>query len=125
MAYQCPVSVKYKEDEAENEAIPYTFEDSLALANLALFRGYKEPIGLLKKLNTALEKETLEDASKEMFNNLQKGSKAEMALELLYLTEPDMVQPPAYISDGLKWLKKPLKRGSGRSATEAVEVNDA
>lgn len=126
VAYQCPVSVKYKEDEAENEAIPYTFEDSLALANLALFRGYKEPIGLLKKLNTALEKETLEDASKEMFNNLQKGSKAEMALELLYLTEPDMVQPPAYISDGLKWLEEALEaRKVDVLATEAVEVNDA
>lgn len=126
VAYQCPVTVKYKEDEAEKEAIPYTFEDSLALANLELFRGYKEPIGLLKKLNTALEKETLEDAGKEMFNNLEKGSKAEMALELLYLTEPDMVQPPAYISDGLKWLEEALEaRKVDVLATEAVEVNDA
>ncbi len=126
VAYQCPVTVKYKEDEAEEEAIPYTFEDSLALTNVELFRGYKEPIGLLKKFKTALDKETLEDASKEMFTNLQNGSKAEMALELLYLTEPDKVQPPAYISDGLKWLQEALDaRKVDVLATEAAEVNDA
>ena len=85
VAYQCPTTVKYKEGESEGEAIPYTFEDSLALTNLALFRGYSEPVGLLKKLQAALGKDTLEDASDDMFHNLEKGSKAEMALELLYL----------------------------------------
>lgn len=125
VAYQCPVAVKYKGDEAAEEAIPYTFEDSLALTNLELFRGYKEPIGLLKKFKTALEKETLQDASKEMFNNLQTGSKAEMALELLYLTEPDKVQPPAYISNGLKWLEEALDaRKVDVLTTETAEVND-
>ncbi len=108
VAYQCPITVKYKEGQGEEEAIPYTFEDSLALTNLGLFREYKEPIGLLKKLKTALEKETLEEASRDMFTNLEKGSKAEMALELLYLTEPSRVQPPAYISEGLQWLGNAL-----------------
>ena len=46
-------------------------------------------MGLLKKLQAAFEKDTLEDASKDMFDSLEKGSKAEMALELLYLTEPE------------------------------------
>jgi predicted ATP-dependent endonuclease of OLD family len=108
VAYQCPITVKYKEDEGEKEVIPYTFEDSLALTNLELFRGFDEPIGLLKKLKTALGKDTLEDASKDMFTNLEKGSKAEMALELLYLTKPDEVEPPTYIADGLKWLEDAL-----------------
>ena len=46
VAYQCPITVEYKEGESEGEAIPYTFEDSLALTNLVLFRGYAEPVGL-------------------------------------------------------------------------------
>jgi hypothetical protein len=126
VAYQCPITVKYKEDEGEKEAIPYTFEDSLALTNLELFRGYDEPIGLLKKLKTALGKDTLEDASKAMFSSLEKGGKAEMALELLYLTEPDKVEPPAYIADGLKWLEDALDaRKLDAIPTESAEVKDA
>lgn len=126
VAYQCPITVKYKEDQGEQEAIPYTFEDSLALTNLELFRGYDEPIGLLKKLNTALEKSTLEDASKDMFTNLEKGSKAEMALELLYLTDPNQLEPPAYIIDGLKWLENALDaRKLDAIHTESAEVKNA
>jgi len=29
-------------------------------------------------------------------------------LELLYLTEPSKLEPPVYISDGLKWLEEKL-----------------
>ncbi len=108
VAYQCPVKLKYKDDSAEEEAIPYTFEDSLALTNLDLFRRYEAPKGLLKKLTEALGKATLAEATKEMFESLRAGSKAEMALELLYLTEPSELKPPAYISEGLKWLEVKL-----------------
>lgn len=108
VAYQCPITVKYKEDQDEEEAIPYTFEDSLALTNMELLRGYDEPVGLLKKLTAALTKDTLQDASRDMFANLKNGCKAEMALELLYLTEPEKVEPPAYIADGLQWLEDAL-----------------
>ncbi len=110
----------------KQEAIPYTFEDSLALTNLELFRGYEEPKGLLKQLKGALGRDTLEDASKEMLACLEKGSKAEMALELLYLTEPGQVEPPAYISDGLKWLEGALAtRKVDYSPNGLEEVNDA
>ena len=123
-AYQCPISVEYKEGESEGEAIPYTFEDSLALTNLALFRGYIEPVGLLKKLQAALGQDTLEDASKDMFCNLEKGSKAEMALDLLYRTDPNQLNPPDYIEDGLRWLEKKLEeRKVDVIAAESAEVN--
>ena len=126
VAYQCPITVEYKKGEGQDDAIPYTFEDSLALTNLALFRGYTEPVGLLKKLQSALGKDTLEDASDDMFHNLEKGSKAEMALELLYLSEPDQLKPPGYIADGLKWLEKNLEaRKIDAISTEVAEVNDA
>ncbi len=78
------------------------------MTNLKLFRDYKDPKGLLNKLKGALDKDTLSEACKEMFNSLGIGSKAEMALELLYLTEPSELEPPAYISDGLKWLESKL-----------------
>lgn len=126
VAYQCPITVEYKEGEGQDEAIPYTFEDSLALTNLELFRGYEDPVGLLKKLQAALEKDTLEDASKDMFDSLEKGSKAEMALELLYLSEPSQVEPPGYIADGLKWLEENLQeRKVDAISTEPAGVNDA
>ena len=108
VAYQCPIKLKYKENSDEEEAIPYTFEDSLALSNITLFRSYKEPKGLLRKLKEALTKDTLSEANKDMFDSLGAGSKAGMALELLYLTEPSKLEPPAYISDGLKWLEEKL-----------------
>ena len=125
VAYQCPISVKYNEGDGQSEAIPYTFEDSLALTNLTLFRGYTEPVGLLKKLQAALRKDTLEDASDDMFRNLEKGSKAEMALELLYLGEPDQLEPPGYIADGLRWLEKNLEaRRVDATQAEVAEAND-
>ena len=126
VAYQCPIAVEYKEGESEDEAIPYTFEDSLALTNLALFRGYANPVGLLKKLQVALGEDTLEEASNNMFDKLEKGSKAEMALELLYLSEPDQVEPPRYIDEGLQWLEKNIKeRNVDAILAEPVEEKDA
>ena len=96
------------------------------MTNLALFRGYAEPVGLLKKLQAALGEETLEGASKEMFAKLEKGSKAEMALELLYLSEPDQIEAPGYITDGLKWLEQSLEsRKVDTISTEPGEMNDA
>jgi predicted ATP-dependent endonuclease of OLD family len=126
VTYQCPIAVKYKESEPEAEAIQYTFEDALALTNLEVFRGYSDPIGLLRKLKAALGKATLADARKDMFDNLEKGSKAEMALELLYLSEPGEVLPPVYIADGLKWLEEALDaRALDVLATVPAEVKDA
>jgi len=108
VVYPCPIKLKYKDGLNEEEAIPYTFDDSLALTNLKLFRDYHDPKGLLKKIKEALAKDTLNEANKEMFNRLGEGNKAEMALELLYLTEPSKVEPPAYIFAGLKWLEEKL-----------------
>ena len=125
VAYQCPIKLKYKDDSDEGEAIPYTFEDSLALTNLKLFRDYQNPKGLLNKLQEALGKDTLNEASEEMFNSLGSGSKAEMALELLYLTEPSDLEPPDYISKGLKWLEDKLaERKQDFLATAVTEVKN-
>jgi len=104
--------------------IPYTFEDSLALSNLTLFRDYNDPKGLLKKLSSALHKNSLNQASKEMFESLGIGNKAEMALELFYLTEPKDLVPPAYISEGLKWLEDRLREKQSSMAIETREAEN-
>ena len=76
----------------------------MALTNVNLFRGYQAPEGLLKKPKEALEKDSLSEASKEMYESVtaKHSKKAEMSLELLYLTEPNELEPPTYISEGLK-----------------------
>ena len=126
VAYQCPITVEYNESGGEDEVTPYPFEDSLALTNLALFRGFAEPVGLLKKLQGSLGKDTLEDAAKDMFCNLEMGSKAEMALELLHRSEPDQLEPPVYIADGLKWLEKNLEaKAADSNLTIQGEVSGA
>lgn len=108
VAYQCPIMVNYVEKEDASEAIPYTFEDSLALTNLSLFRNLDKPIGLLGQLKKSLEKDGLEAAQDAMFKALGNGKKAELALELLLLAEPDALLAPSYINDGLAWLETTL-----------------
>ena len=75
VAYQCPIAVEYKEGESEDEAIPYTFEDSLALTNLALFRGYANPVGLLKNLQAALGEDFLERPAIKCSTNWRRAAK--------------------------------------------------
>ena len=110
VAYQHPISLNYKDASTQDEAIPYTFEDALALTNQKLFRTYKDPSGLIKKLHDAFDKTTLSEANKAMYEGItgKNTIKAQMALELLFLTEPDALTPPLYISDGLTWLEGKL-----------------
>jgi predicted ATP-dependent endonuclease of OLD family len=108
VAYQCPISVMHKKEGGEQEAVPYTFEDALVLTNMTLFEGMDDTTGLIKKLSESLNKSTLDETCQEMFEALDTGKKAEMALELLYRTDPKQLTPPAYIADGLQWLQKKL-----------------
>ena len=111
VAYQHPIEVKYKEDMPDTEVIPYTFEDALALSNMGLFRGMDGATGLFKKMQDALSKDSIQEASKALYDALDgSAKKAEMALELLYRQEPDSLTPPKYIAEGLKWLRDILER---------------
>ncbi len=110
VAYQCPINVSLTDGGEKEEAIPYTFEDALVLSNIQLFKNMNKSNGLIKKMSAALSKTSLSEATKEMFDALDKTKKkAEMALELLYLREPKELTPPAYISEGLDWLQEKLK----------------
>lgn len=114
VAYPCSVSVKFREaDSVENEGIPYTFEDALVLANIENFRNMTKTTGLIKKMVEAVNKQTLNEACQSMFDALNDNAKkAEMALELLYLVEPESLNPPTYIAEGLDWLKNEIMKPS-------------
>lgn len=107
IAYQYEMDVNYSGNETK--AIPYTFEDALVLSNITLFKSKTSTKGLIKKMIDAVNKPTIVEACGEMFKALKDGKKAEMALELLYTTEPSELEPPKYIKEGLEWLQEQLK----------------
>jgi len=108
VAYQNETTVVYS--DKEETAIPYTFEDALVLSNVALFKGKTFSTGLIKKMADAINMSNISEASQALFDALGKNSKkAEMALELLFTTEPSELTPPQYISEGLEWLQKKLE----------------
>lgn len=124
VAYQCPILVAFKVDGKKVEAIPYTFEDALVFSNIELFRGLDENKGLLKKMIKSLSLDNVQAASKSMFDALGKSAKkAEMALELLYLKDPDELSTPNYISEGLTWLQYKLEIKGSSSVKAGVTGN--
>ena len=108
IAYQYEIDVDYFGNKTS--AIPYTFEDALVLSNIELFKEKKSETGLIKKMAEAVTKPTLKESCKKMFEALERGKKPEMALELLFTTEPENLVPPKYIYEGLEWLQEQLKK---------------
>lgn len=110
VAYQIPVFVKLEQDGNSVEALSNTFEDALVFENITIFRELKGS-GLIKKFRDAIKKhKTPADLGQEMFELLKNGKKAEFALELLYSEEPEKLNTPTYISEGLSWLQEQLQR---------------
>ncbi len=100
----------------QDKVIPSTFEDALVLENIEFFRTIQSPDGLLKKMVVAVQEPfKLSQACSKMFDALRDSKKAEMALDLLWATEPCELKPPSYIKNGLTWLQGKL----GKSAQEA------
>jgi len=114
IAFQTPISVKWnKEKEEYTEICPYTFEDALIFTNLELFRqdGLKK-MGTITTIANLLKKNTSAvDLQKAIFAKLEsKGSfkKADFAISLLYKKDFYEIIAPAYIKEGLEWMKKCL-----------------
>jgi predicted ATP-dependent endonuclease of OLD family len=105
-AYQCQIKVDFIDGERLN-AIPYTFEDAIALTNPDLFKNFPKPTGMLKKMQTAFSKATLEECLVALYAAL-KDDKAAMALDLMFYTDPDDLRVPEYIKEGLDWLQEQL-----------------
>jgi len=107
-AYQYEIKLNYSGEDVT--AIPYTFEDALTLSNIDIFKNKTDATGLIKKMANAVNKPTISEACQDLYDALGKNSKkAEMALELLYTTEPNELEPPHYIAEGLSWMQNALK----------------
>jgi len=106
-AYQYDIEVKYNKGDSILKAIPYTFEDALALTNIELFKKIPTPTGMVRKMKDAFLEPSLDDCSDKLFDAL-KGEKAKMALDLLFDIEPENLAIPLYIKEGLDWLQHEL-----------------
>lgn len=123
VAYQCAIKILF--DDKEQEVLPYTFEDALVLTNVKLFKKVTNANGLLKKMVDALNSKSLDDASLAMFDALENGKKAEMALDILYKEDPTKIDPPQYIANGLVWLEMELERKNVDFILEGTIVGGA
>ena len=113
IAYQTPIYVKWAEEEECTEICPYTFEDALVFSNLKLFRQDRlGKMGAITTIANLLERaNSAEGLQQEIFEKLErKGGfqKADFANSLLYKEEFCNIKAPAYIQEGLKWLKQCL-----------------
>ena len=110
IAYQTPIKVTYKGTEVE--ALSRTFEDSLIYTNWNTFKDLtaSDPGRLITELKAGLDKEdSFETIKTAIFDQLKQSEvKAEFALDLIYSIDPDKIEIPKYISDGLKWLEDVL-----------------
>jgi predicted ATP-dependent endonuclease of OLD family len=110
VAYQIPCNVACKEDSTPAEALARTFEDSLALENLSLFRDL-EGEGMIALFRNAIRNSSEPVAlGAAIFAAMRDREKAVFALDLLSLEAPKELKIPEYINEGLLWLEGQLKR---------------
>jgi len=107
VAYQSPIQATFK--GATAEALSYTLEDAIVMANLDLFETLPGN-GLIAKFRAAItDSADLCALSEALKTALNGGGKAEFALDLLDIEEPLLLKAPAYIRDGLLWLVAQLE----------------
>ena len=107
VAYQSPVQATFKGTTAE--ALSYTLEDAIVMANITLFETLPGT-GLIAKFRIAITNSAdLNALSGALKTALEGGGKAEFALDLLEIEDPLLLKPPAYIRDGLLWLAAQLE----------------
>ena len=110
IAYQIPIKVSY--NGADIEALSRTFEDSLIYTNWNTFKDLTatDPGQLLKILKERLDRgDSFDDIKTAIFDQLEQSQvKAEFALDLIYSIDPDEIEIPRYIDEGLKWLENIL-----------------
>jgi predicted ATP-dependent endonuclease of OLD family len=121
-AYQCSIPVTYNEHDKPLEVIPYTFEDALVLTNTNLFKNLSASTGMVKKMHEAFEKPTLQECCEELYKEL-KGSKAKMALDLIYNVNPEELKVPQYIREGFDWLSQELNIATKDYILETATAN--
>lgn len=109
VAYQIPIEFNIGCKDFF-EVYPYTFEDTLVMENQEIFKKLSTSKGLMYKMHKAALDKDKNESAKKMYKAITANSvkKAEFALELLFLEEPNKLIPPKYIKKGLKWLEGKL-----------------
>ena len=118
VAYQTGIQVKLREG-VEAIGYPYTFEDALALTNIELFvQDNLSRLGLVTNYRDIIRSaESVEQCCQKMYDTLTASKKAPFAINLFYLDEFEGLKTPAYIKEGLDWLKtmlNPNKKQDGK-----------
>lgn len=107
-AYQ--TSVKLRIGTADEKVHANTFEDALFYRNFNFFKGRKAK-GLAEKFQKiANDAKDISNLAAKVAQAIKDGDKAEFALDLLFSDDVDKLGVPAYIEDGLLWLKEQLER---------------
>lgn len=111
IAFQTPVNVKWDTNkDSLTEIYPYTFEDALIFTNLDLFRqgGLKKMGTITTIANLLKNSSSADELQKNIFKKLEKRNgfqKADFAISLLYKDDFSDLVAPAYIENGLNWMK--------------------
>lgn len=125
VAYQTPRTVTAPGSTESETVYPYTFEDALALENLAFFSGL-DGTGLVRKFRDALTAGGGATAiGKQMYLDLKSGKKAEFALDILDIEKFENIVVPGYIAEGLEWLLKQLKKKQVEILLQAEQTEQA
>ena len=108
VAYQRPVNVEVQ--GAVTEVLASTFEDALVLENLPTF-SVLVGTGLIAKFRENIAASAnANDLCGALFQSLRTSpKKAEFALDILEVKDPEKLVPPTYIREGLGWLEERLK----------------
>ena len=109
VAYQIPVHIPNADGTGTEEALPSTFEDSIAFENMEYFAKL-DGNGLVKKFAAAIKGQKGATAiGQALFKALDDGKKAEFALDVIWSKNFNDVKCPKYISEGLVWLEGRLR----------------
>lgn len=123
VAYQSPIQATFKDVTAE--ALSYTLEDAIVMANLALFETLPGN-GLIARFRDAIINSTdLNALSGALKTALAGGGKAEFALDLLEIEDQLALKPPAYIKHGLLWLADQLEQKQVELGLAEIAENNA
>ena len=109
IAYQIPIEINYNDEK--KEALTSTFEDSIIYSNLELLKNIEDKELYLNIISNIIKSATgFEDMHSKIYEEIRKTSfkKAEFALDLIYLIDPEKIVVPSYIDDGLNWLESQL-----------------
>lgn len=101
VCYQTPIINAHNNKQ---EFLPYTFEDALIYTNLEYFKSLGTTEGLTKKLINAIADLNVTN----VFEEVKKIKKAEVAINILYNENLCNLKAPQYIIDGLKFIESSL-----------------